>query len=654
MMVASGVTTLHSILELTILIAGAFYNDISGGRFLHLLNELLLASFLILLPWVGQTITMAKGLLKRINSIMMMAGGILLVIFILGSIYDSSLFVSLDSPSEASQYILSARSQGAFGPLMQLRDILLLFWLLYLPVGLLLRSNNPTSNRHIFPYLVVILISLIFSLDALYKNLAGSYILFPDFIFQRSTLALIIVVLGSTLITHRRFIRSANLADSTLKSLQEKEQALEHLSTHDILTGLPNREALHGRLLRLLAESRVTSHRWALAILSVDQLKSLNEALGSSFGDRILKAVGQRIPTQVSARDELYRFEGNEFVLIINGITSPTDAGLVCERIYKSFGEPILLDKKPYYITLSTGLALFPNDGQNEETLTKKALEALSRAKLSRNAFRFYSHLIEGQTERRIQILNILREALKNEKMRVVYQPIVDENRRVCGMEALVRWPLDLPLEPLPGPAEFIPMAEGSGLIPQLGKQVFQQVLKDREFFEIHGFEGYISINLSVKQLDHPDFFPWFESLGLQNTRASKIYLELTESSFMDETLVGGPKLGDLKKGGCLLLIDDFGTGFSSLSYLREMPFDGLKIDKRFVDPLEQDPRTRTIAKAIMTMAIGLDMKPIAEGVETEEQFEALKSLGCKRFQGYLFYRPMEFSDMILLLDKKF
>jgi len=427
-------------------------------------------------------------------------------------------------------------------------------------------------------------------------------------------------------------------------SQRRYESALIHQATHDPLTQLPNRSLIEDRLHQDIARAARTGQSVAVMYVDLDQFKRINDSFGHRAGDRLLQACAERLAGDLRAGDSVGRLGGDEFLLVFPDLRDAAHATAMAARVLDRFNQVFYLGGTELFSTASVGVAVFPHDGEDAETLMQNADAALYQAKDGgRNSFCFFEPGQNQATLRRIALEHGLRHALERAELRVVYQPQCDTGTLVSvGAEALLRWHSGELGEV--SPAEFIPVAEESGLIDDLGWFVLETVMRDAKTVQadLPGFR--FAVNVSVRQFRRPDFIhEMLERLTNSGVSPRLIELEVTES-IMAESI---PQLSLLRDAGLRLAIDDFGTGFSCLSYLKRLPVTTLKLDREFIRDLEIDPADRTLVTAMVAVARELQLETVAEGVETEGQLALLRSQGCAQVQGYLTGRPMELTQLV-------
>jgi len=430
--------------------------------------------------------------------------------------------------------------------------------------------------------------------------------------------------------------------------------AVDYQALHDLLTGLPNRILFNERLLISLANARSNREKLAVMFLDLDRFKKINDTLGHEVGDRLLKAVALRLTDCIRDTDILARWGGDEFTLLLPKISSAECSAETAQRILDALKPPFLLGNDYLHITSSIGIALYPDDGEDAETLIKNADAALYSAKAKgRNNYQFYTRNINEEASELLFLENRLHHAWERGEFRVYYQPKVNINTgKITGMEALVRW--QSPELGFVAPVKFIPIAEENGLIVPIGEWVLRTACRQNKAWLDAGLPPMrIAVNLSARQLQQPDLVEMVaQVLAETKLESGFLELEITETTAMQNLDLTREILKKLNTMGVRIAIDDFGTGYSSLNYLKKFPIQTIKIDRSFVRDMTVDLYDVAIAKAVIALGQSLNMSVVAEGVETLEQLECLRQLGCEEMQGYLFSEPLPDKDAIAFLRK--
>jgi len=433
----------------------------------------------------------------------------------------------------------------------------------------------------------------------------------------------------------------ANFADIT-EQLEARQQ-IEYLAHYDTVTGLPNRYSLDERLAQALKHAHRSKSKLAVIFIDLDHFKHINDSMGHLAGDNVLKEISNRL--KVATRrdaDVIARLGGDEFVIILTELENSTVAALIATTIISSVSQPFIIDGLELHTSASLGISVFPDDADNKQDLMKNADLAMYHSKeLGRNQFQFFNESLDKNIKEIIGLDTALRSAIKQRELEVYYQPKVSsDTEEIVGFEALLRW-----IHPTKGfipPDKFIPIAESTGQINEIGAWVLEQVCLQLSEWSIHNHNIHIAINVSVQQLQSATFINEVtEIFQRHDISLGQIQVEITESVAMENPENTIRQLHSLHDLGIKIAIDDFGTGYSSLAYLKRLPLHFLKLDREFVRDIETDPNDRSICDATISLSHSLGMKVIAEGVETEMQKQYLSGKGCDYFQGYYFGKPM-------------
>ncbi len=441
---------------------------------------------------------------------------------------------------------------------------------------------------------------------------------------------------------------------SDLSSRKNDEEKIQFLSNYDPLTRLPNRALLHDRAQVALAAAQRVGAKLALMYIDLDRFKNINDSLGHAIGDRLLQELATRLSTQLHQDDTICRPGGDEFIVLLPN-TDAQDAAHVAQRALEIIAAPFAIDGQRLSLTGSIGIALFPDDGVDLAQLSQCADTALFRAKQKgRSNFQFFEPQMHERAKEVLRIENDLRQALENEELLLHYQAQVDAiSLKIIGVEALVRW--QHPEWGLVSPARFIPIAEESGQIRDIGNWVLYAAVQQNADWQAAGLPIVpVAINLSVAQFRDASLCDTVvDAMRVSGLDPAMVELELTESMAMDDSTFTVDMVARLHALGIALSIDDFGTGYSSLSYLKRFQIDKLKIDQSFIRDLHSDPGDAAIVTAIIGLAKGLGFKTIAEGVETQEQLDFLREHQCDEIQGYFYSKPVPAAEFARLLARQ-
>ena len=461
-------------------------------------------------------------------------------------------------------------------------------------------------------------------------------------------------------------------ASNAFNALKRQEDRLRYLAYYDPLTSLPNRRSFNEQLNRILKRAQRHKTNAALLFIDLDHFKRINDSIGHARGDRLLVEIAKRLTLELREDDainyftdhsaeegdveqdsgtEIARLGGDEFTVVLSDVDRPGDIDFVAKRILNSLSEPISLQSHNPVVTPSIGIAIFPQDGTDPDTLVRNADTAMYVAKAEgRACYRFYDEDMNARAVEQLKMEEELRHAMRNDELELRYQPQVDTRTgAVVSMEALVRW--KHPKRGMVSPVEFIPVAESTGQIIELGEWVMAEVARNCLHWASMGLDGFrVGVNISPLQFNQKNLPAWIaDFLKQSGLPAERLELELTESAIMNDAETNIAKLAELKSLGLELAVDDFGTGYSSLSYLKRFPIDTLKIDQSFVADLDS-PDGAAIVDAILALSKTLNLRSIAEGIEDTHQLAYLVDKGCDLLQGYYFARPIypeEVPDML-------
>ena len=454
---------------------------------------------------------------------------------------------------------------------------------------------------------------------------------------------------------HRnQLAKTADMVKKEAEERQQAEQRILQLANYDELTGLPNRAILNQTVTQALAKTKRYKKQLALLFIDLDRFKLINDTLGHGAGDFVLKTVAERFRECLRESDTVARLGGDEFVVLVEDLVDTKYVGGVAHKLVIAAQKPFMIEGQEFHVTASIGIATYPNDGTDSATLLKNADIAMYRAKeQGKNNFQYYSEQMNMHSLQRLALESSLRHALERNELRLHYQPIIDTvSKHISGVEALVRW--QHPDMGMVGPLQFIPIAEETGMIADIGRWVLENACIQGALWHQAGFPLRMSINLSPRQLNEANLLDEFRHV-LASTRfpASSLTVEITEGMMMtnpDETVV---VLQALKDMGMQIAVDDFGTGYSSLAYLKRFPIDTLKIDRSFLQDIPRDQDDAALTGAVIAMGHSLRLNVVAEGIETDEQWQFLVDHKCQQMQGYWFCRPKAADDITEMLRQE-
>jgi diguanylate cyclase (GGDEF)-like protein len=457
-------------------------------------------------------------------------------------------------------------------------------------------------------------------------------------------------------LNHHALLKQKRSYETNLEELVRQRTAqIEHLAYYDALTDLPNRMLFVDRLTQALTQAQRTPLMVGTVFLSLDRFKKINDTLGHLVGDLCLKKVASRLRNCVREGDTIARFDGAEFALLLTQVKGTEDLVELAQAIAAALKPSFHLQGQEVYVTASIGISIFPDDGKDAGTILKNGGAALYQAKkLGGSNYRFYTSDMNVRALKRLALETSLRGAIEKEELVLYYQPQIDyATEQVVGAEALVRW--QHPTLGLLPPSEFIPLAEESGLILQLGAWVMRTACAEACTWQAAGFGKIrVAVNVSAREFRRSDFFAGMvEILKETGLDAGCLELELTETTIMENAEAAVALLTEIRNLGVKIAIDDFGTGYSSLSYLKSLPIDTLKLDRSFVNGATSDPDDAALVVAVITLAHNLRLQVIAEGVETEEHLRFLRLLRCDAGQGFLFGKPMPADVFRSSLDRQ-
>ncbi|WP_270181578.1 sensor domain-containing protein [Alkalihalobacillus sp. CinArs1] len=470
-------------------------------------------------------------------------------------------------------------------------------------------------------------------------------------LIHKSGESVLFTITNIPIIENGEVVGAYGIGKNIMRQLRAEEK-IAHLAYYDVLTELPNRLLFEN----LLQESlKAPDEMVAVMFVDLDRFKLINDSLGHHQGDHILKLVTAKLKEAVQDDAVLARFGGDEFTLILSGIKAENEALCLAKKIIDELKEPIVFNDVEYFMTVGIGISMFPHDGVDMDELMRNAYIALDRAKKQgANHIEFYTDEMNDQAFERLELESYLRRAIEKEELTLFYQPQVNlDEQKIYACEALIRW--NHPKLGLVSPAQFIPLAEDTGLIEEIGIWVLNEACMQTKMWQDLGYEHLsISVNVSGRQFQSEHFVESVrDALNKSQLSPHSLHLEVTESTTLVNTDYSISMLKQLRKMGIKVSIDDFGTGYSSLSYLKDFPLDILKIDQSFIRNLKENSADAAIVKAVITMCEGLNLSIVAEGIETEEQGEIVKRFGCNFAQGFFYSKPLNKEHFEKLLTSR-
>ncbi|ETP67370.1 DUF4084 domain-containing protein [Planococcus glaciei] len=532
-----------------------------------------------------------------------------------------------------------------------------------LAAGTVPANDEGVSLRMLLPYfsLVLLFIVMVFEKDGPMNGLI---------VGAGTSVALIILRQVFTMLENQKLLAQYHDLTAILEEKIEQRttelstkneqlavavQKMEHMAYHDALSGLPNRRLFLNKLNAAIASAERHSHQLAVVFVDLDRFKNINDTFGHEFGDLLLQGFSKKMAENLRQIDTVSRQGGDEFTIILNDIKATEDIVPLVKRIQSILEKPVVVNGQELHVSMSIGIAVYPQDGKTTEELMKHADIAMYHAKENgKNNYQFFSDEMQSTMFHKVQLENDLREALDNEEFILHYQPQVEAaTGKIIGMETLIRW--QAPDGTIISPAEFIPLAEDTRLIIPIGKWVLHNsCMQAKKWHDAGHTHLKLAVNLSPLQFMHDELMDTVQDvLEATGFDASSLELEITESVAVYDAEKTIARMQALRNMGVRIALDDFGTGYSSLVYLKKFPINSLKIARPFIQDMVDNPKDKALVEAIVSMAHSLELSVIAEGVETHEQLTSLKTLKCDEIQGYFFSKPLAAETFASLINKK-
>jgi diguanylate cyclase (GGDEF)-like protein/PAS domain S-box-containing protein len=439
-----------------------------------------------------------------------------------------------------------------------------------------------------------------------------------------------------------------------ITTLKKTEKHLMHIAHHDVLTDLPNRTLMFDRMKQALALAKRHGYQVAVILLDLDRFKEINDTLGHHIGDQLLVEASERLVAIVRESDTVARLGGDEFLVILPQVGNANNAAHVAQKFLDTISEPFHLDGQELFISASIGIAMYPGDGSEGDAMLKSSDTAMYHAKAQgKNNYKFFTEEINKSTVERFMLESRFRRALEKLEFHLNYQPKIDvATGRITGIEALIRW-----YHPEQGsvkPGLFIPLAEETGFVVQLGEWVLREACRQNKEWQEEGFPPLnVAVNMSARQFHKKGLVEMIKEILVETGLEPKhLMIEITESAIVVDIEDTITTLNEMRQVGVGVSVDDFGTGYSSLNYLNRLPIDELKIDRSFIKDVVENEDSMKVVTAVIALAQSLNLKVVAEGIETRGQLELIRACRCDEAQGYLFSRPLSSEDLRKLILK--
>ena len=630
LILTSGLYIIFSTLSLLLLNYGL-------DRYFVIAGEVSLLLFLTAIPYMLSKVLRLNSIQNKVNTILIMTGAVFFLLITTAVIINPGLISPESGISSPSQLIKkSAPENPSF--MVILIDLLLVIYIIY---SISLISLSIIYNKIRIPVKNILIALGIL----LYFNLIGFYILF----FYKGYAGHVSTLYPHTSTGMALFILFIHFSVSEIYSdylanLMENKTAMEYELFNDPMLNIYNRKKFIKDLTVKLENTEDPDASFSLIFIDIDDFQDFNDSFGEKTGDQLLNLLSERLIENFSQEGDLYRIGGDDFAFILEKNQSVTKTKEITRKIISSLRNPFPISGNSYLVSASLGILHLPGHGNDIDTIFDNAYSVMRKAKINKNTYAEFSDKITDSSSKKINIINLLRTSISLDQFTLFYQPVVDSSGKMVYAESLLR--CTNPDPAIGGPGHFIPLMERAGLIKDIDDMVIRKAFYDMEMRIKQRFD--ISINLSTNQLVSSDYCEFLSAFAAQHSiEPEKITLEILENELIENLEAGRENLLKLKKKGFRIAIDDFGKGYSSLSYLSELPVDILKIDMAFVQTMPGDRKKEAIVEHIINMAHSLGLHVVAEGFELKEQFEFFKKLGCDNFQGYYFSRPLPLDNLI-------
>jgi len=645
MIAVASTAAVQSLCQFGLVWYGAYLNDIPVAMQYHRLAAMASAAVLFTVPYFLSVVCDSTPGIARISRGIARVGLAVIAAMWITAFVAPGLFVSVTIPDMDFMHgDVIDRGRGETGIVYLVRNALLFLVATYAAVVAIIDFVKSQERVHSFPVALGLVIAALLGIDDLFRLFAGRYTgVFTQLSYSRFGVGTSILVLLSMYGLTLRFVDDARSIRSTRINLQRDTRAIERFAFTDNLTGLGNAAKLDADLDRLLPVA-AGGLPLGLVTFDVERFRVINATYGISRADRCLAFLARRLRDLIENEEQLYRLNGNTFAVVVPGSDELVAAR--ARTLAGAFAEPLEIDSHRIDVPARAGVAIAPTHATRPAQLLARCEAAREVANSAHAPVVVFTDALKVATDRYGEIVRGLHIATEQDQFRLMFQPIVDSDQAIVAAEALLRW--DHPLFGPVSPGEFIPIAEDVGLIVPITRLVSRKIVETLAELRERGIGLTISMNLSVRELRRPSIgMELRENLLRLGLEPERLVIEVTEIGVMQDLTTAAGSLRSLADAGFTVAIDDFGTGYSSFAYLRELPVGELKIDRSFLVGYPQDEKATAMVQSVIELAHSLELTTVAEGVETAEQFEALKRDSCDLLQGFLFHRPMQFEELI-------